>query len=174
VAGQAGGSEVVVDDPAGDTVVDGTQKAIKEPRGDILRAGAAYRAGFIAFVMQVQQSVDPRTDERWAGDWTYAVWSVDTNGDGAPDYDIQYYFLDGQLGGAVARPNSTDLLCDIESAYGPDGYTAIVDPACLGNPASFSYRLTMYYDLNPKDDNADVAADVAPNGGMSFPVSRPN
>jgi hypothetical protein len=160
-------------DPVGDTNVDGTTNSIEEPRADIVRAGAAYRAGFLAFVMQVQQPVDPRPDERWAGDWTYAVWSVDTNGDGKPEFDVQYALIDGQLGGGVTPPNSTDVLCDIESAYGPEGYSAIVDPACLGNPPSITFRLTMYYDTNPKDDNADVAADVAPNGGMSFPITKP-
>jgi hypothetical protein len=161
-------------DPAGDTFVDGTGKAIKEPRADIVGAGAAYRSGFIAFVMQVQQPVDPRTDARWAADSTFAVWSVDTSGDGQPEFDIQYYAVDGQLGGVVSRPDSTDVLCGIEGAYGTEGYAAIADPACLGHPASFSYRVTLYYDTNPKDSNADVASDVTPNGGMSFPVARPN
>jgi hypothetical protein len=166
---------VALTDPAGDTFVDGSQKAIAEPRADIVRATAAYRPGVLGFVMQLQQPVDPRTDERWAGDATFALWSVDTNGDGQPDFEIQYYVVDGELGGVVSAPGSTDTLCDIEAAYHPQGaYSAFVDPACLGNPASFSYRVTMYYDTNPKDDNADVASDVAPNGGMSFPVARPN
>jgi len=161
-------------DQAGDTFVDGSQNAIKEPRADIARATAVYRAGLLGFVMQVQQPVDPRTDERWAGDATFALWSIDTTGDGQPDFELQYYVLDGALGGVVSRPASTDVVCDVEGAYGPEGYSAILDPACLGNPASFSYRVTMYYDTNPKDSNADVASDVTPNGGMSFPVTRPN
>ncbi len=167
------GSQVSLDDAAGDTFVDGTQKPLKEPRADIVRAGAGYRGGFLAFVMQVQQMVDPRTDERWAGEATFAMWSVDTNGDGTPDYEIQYYVLDGQLNGVVSKPTSPDVLCAIEGGYGPEGYSAIVDPACLGNPASITFRGTMLYDTNPKDADADVASDVTPNGGMSFPIAKP-
>lgn len=171
---KAGPGEVTSTEPAGDTFIDGTKTAVSEPRADIVKTSAVYQTRIIALTMQVQQPVDPRTDERWAGDSTFGLWSLDTNGDGTADFDIQYYVLDGQLGGVVSRPNSTDVLCDIEGAYGPDGYSAFADPGCLGNPASFAYRVAMYYDTDPKDDNADVAADVSPNGGMSFPVTRPS
>jgi hypothetical protein len=162
-------------DPAGDTVVDGTQDPIKEGRADIVQAGAAYQPGKIILAMQVAQPTDPRTDAKWAGDSTFANWSVDTNGDGTPDFDIQYYFDGDELGGTVSRPGSEEPVCEATAAsYSPDGYALAVAPSCLGDPASFSYRVTMYYDTNPKDANADVASDVTPNGGMSFPVSRPN
>ena len=127
--------------------------------------------------MQVQTPSDPRTDERWAGDSTFISWSVDTNGDGTPDFDVQYYVDEGELGGVVSRPagDEPEVLCEASTAgYGPDGYSLTVPSSCLGDPASFSYRINIYYDTNPKDENADVAADVTPNGGLSFPVTRPS
>jgi hypothetical protein len=155
--------------------VDGTQAPIKERRADIVRAGAAYEPGKITLAMQVAQTTDPRTDARWASESTFASWSVDTNGDGTPDFDIQYYFDGSELGGTVTRPGSEEEVCAATGAgYTPDGYWLVVPPSCLGDPASFSYRVTTYYDTNPKDANADVASDVTPNGGLSFPVSRPN
>jgi hypothetical protein len=163
---------VAVTDPVADTFVDGTNRPIKEARADIVRASATYRPGAITLAFQVQRPVDPLQDERWAGDATFAAWAVDTNGDGTPDYEIQFYALDGRLDGVVYRPGTTDALCNVTSSYGPDGYSLVVKPNCLGNPASFAFRLAMYYDTNPKDDNADVASDVTPNGGMSFPVGR--
>jgi hypothetical protein len=165
-----------VTDPAGDTFVDGTQKPITESRADIVRTGAAYGPGGLTFTMQVQTPTDPRQDKKWAGESTYALWAVDTTGDGNPDFEIQYYFDSGSLGASVDRPGDANgpSVCDVSAAtYGPDGYSVTVDPACLGNPAAISYRATLYYDTNPKDDNADVASDIAPNGGMSFPVARP-
>ena len=171
------GHDATMTDPAGDTFVDGTQQPIKQAKADIVRARTVYDAGKITFTMQVDQPTDPRTDAKWASEATFAQWSVDTTGDRQPDFEIQYYFDSGQLGGTVTRPGTAEpeLICEASSAgYDADGYSLTIAPVCLGNPASFSYRLSMYYDTNPKDENADVASDVTPNGGLSFPVVRPN
>jgi hypothetical protein len=162
-------------DPAGDTFVDGTQAPIKEGRADIVRSRAVYEPGKVTFVVQVDQPSDPSKDERWAGDSTFASWSVDTNGDGNPDFDVQYFIDAGAYGGVVSKPGAAEpeVVCKVDTAgYGPEGYSVTVPSFCLGDPASFQYRVTMYYDTNPKDENADVASDVAPNGGQSFPISR--
>jgi hypothetical protein len=162
-------------DPAGDAFVDGTQDPIKEGRADIVRSRAVYQPGSITFGMQVDQPSDPGKDERWAGESTFANWSIDTNGDGTIDFDVQYFIDEGKFGGAVSKPGSAEpeIVCEVDTAgYGPDGYSVTIPSSCLGDPASFQYRVTMYYDTNPKDENADVASDVAPNGGLSFPISR--
>jgi hypothetical protein len=162
-------------DPAGDAVVDGTQDPIKEGRVDIVRTRAVYEPGRITFTVQVDEPSDPSTDERWASDSTFANWEVDTNGDGQADFEVQYYIDEGTYGGVVSKPGAAEpeIACEVETAdYGPEGYSITVPASCLGDPASLQYRVTMFYDTDPKDENADVGSDVAPNGGMSFPISR--
>ena len=162
-------------DAGGDTFIDGTQDPIKEARADIVRTRAVYEPGKITLGLQVEQPSDPSKDERWVGDATFVSWSVDTNGDGNPDYDVQYFFDGEALGGTVSRggQSEAEVVCEVNTAsYGATGYSLVIPSSCLGDPASFSYRVTTYYDTNPKDENADVASDVAPNGGMSFPISR--
>jgi len=162
-------------DPKGDAFVDGTQDPIKEARADIVRTRAVYEPGKITLGLQVDQPSDPGKDERWAGDSTFISWSIDTTGDGKPDYDVQYFIDAGKYGAIVSRGGEAEaeVVCEIDTAgYGPEGYSLSIPSSCLGDPASFSYRVTTYYDTNPKDENADVASDVAPNGGMSFPISR--
>ena len=166
---------VVVDDAAGDTTVDGTTEFKAEGRADIVRSQAANRAGLVALSVQVRQSVDPKKDSRWGSESTFLAWEIDTNGDGAGEYEVQYFLADGNYGGAVSRPGeSTDeALCDATANYAPDtGYTVVFESSCLGDPASFSYRAGVYYDSDPKDPNADVIFDATPNGGFSFPVAR--
>ena len=162
-------------DPAGDTFVDGTQAPIKEGRADIVRSRAVYEPDRITFVVQVDEPSDPSKDERWASDSTFARWEIDTNGDGTADFDVQYYIAQGTYGGAVSKPGATqpEIVCEVGTAtYGPEGYSVTIPAHCLGDPATFQYRVTMYYDTNPQDENADVVSDVAPNGGLSVPISR--
>jgi len=162
-------------DPAGDTFVDGTQDPIKEGRADIVRSRAVYEPDRITFVVQVDEPSDPSKDERWASDSTFAKWEIDSNGDGTADFDVQYYIAQGTYGGAVSKLGGAEpeIVCEVGTAtHGPEGYSVTIPAHCLGDPASFQYRVTMYYDTNPQDENADVASDVAPNGGLSVPISR--
>jgi hypothetical protein len=172
-AGSDAGS-VVVDDPAGDTVIDGTSETKPEGRADIVGSQAINRAGHVALSLRVAQPVDPKADARWKSDSTFIAWEVDTNGDGAPDYEIQFFRDDDSYGASVGRPGDAagEPVCDAEASYGPDGYTVLFESRCLGDPASFSYRASIYYDTDPEDENADVLFDVTPNGGLSRPVKR--
>ncbi|HET9771297.1 MAG TPA: hypothetical protein VFS16_10440 [Acidimicrobiia bacterium] len=173
-AGDKGQPGTLADQP-GDTVADGSGAALRDSRADIVRVGAVYGPEGVSLAMQVDRPTDPRKDERWAADSTYAQWELDTNGDSVADFEVQYYMIDEEnLGGSVSKPGDTgEPVCDISRAtYSADGYRVTFDAACLGDPASFSYRGTLYYDTNPADENAEVATDAAPNGGWSFPIPR--
>jgi hypothetical protein len=145
-----------------------------EGRADIVHSAVAYAPNAVLLTVQVRQPVDPRQDPNWASESTYLAWELDTNGDAKPDYDIQYFLDSGALVAGVSRVGDTDgaAACDAEAGYGPDGYTVAFAPECLGSP-SFSYRVSMYYDSDPKNENAPLVSDVAPDGGLSRPVARP-
>ncbi len=160
-------------DPIGDTATDDTPpKPITKPQADIVGADAVYGPTGITFKMQVAQPTDPRSDPEWTSDNTYASWVLDTDLGGNPDYEVQYFVDDHQLMGNVSRPGENGRqVCDATAAsYGPGGYEVTVDPACLGNPAAFSYQAGVFYDTNPVPDDSTVVSDSAPDTGWSAPV----
>jgi hypothetical protein len=168
-----------VTDPSGDTFIDGTQTPINEPRADIVKAAAAYESGgLFSFAVELQKAEDPRTDPDWSSDATFVAFDVDTTGDGRPDFEIQYSYGSSGFAGEVVHPgdaDSTPAVCDAAGAgFSAPAYWVTVKASCLGNPSSFSFRVTTYFDVNPKDDNGNVVSDVAPDGGMSFPIARPS
>ena len=153
----------------------GSGKAKPEPRADVVAAHVSYETGKIVFAVRIGQWVDPRQDPNWASDSTYVSWEIDTNGDGKPDYEVQYFLSEGTPVAGVSRAgdDTGDSVCNAEAGFANDGYAVALDPACFNGPASFSYRVTMNYDSDPKNENADVITDVAPDGGLSHPVARP-
>jgi hypothetical protein len=165
---------VVTDDPAGDTVVDGTGAPLANGHADIAQSRAANTTKGIIFAVKVAQPVDPTKDPNWTSGETFISWEVDTSGDGKPDFEVQYYLDAGKLVAGVSRPGdpNTDTACAAEAGYMSESYAVGIDPACLGSPASLSYRATIYYTTDPKNANADDITDVSPDGGMSRPVPR--
>jgi hypothetical protein len=166
---------VVVNDPAGDTVVDGSQKAKAEGRADLLQGRAIYHPEGIALTAQTAQRGDPSQDPSWASTSTFVSWELDTNGDSKPDFEVQFFLEDGIPVAGVSRvgDNVNNSVCDAGARYTAENYVVGIDPACFGSPAQFSYRVSLYYDTDPADEDADVLTDVTPNGGLSRPVARP-
>lgn len=163
-------------DRTGDTVADGTSTPMAQPQADIIKAQADWSAKALVFAVQTAQSVNPAQDKNWASDSTYITWDLDTTGDGAPDWEIQYFFdAKGGLVADVSKYGDTSgtSACGGEAGYTADGYTVAVDPACIGNPAAVTFKVTTYYDPNPADPNGNLASDTTPDGGMSGPVSKP-
>ncbi|MCA1842954.1 MAG: hypothetical protein LC792_07135 [Actinobacteria bacterium] len=164
----------VLQDPAGDTVVDDDGGATVDRRADIVESGATHTGQAIGFTVQTAQHADPRQDPNWASSKTFIAWEVDTTGDGVPDFDVQFFLEDGKPVAGVSRAGDDDVdsVCESPAEYVADRYVAAFEARCLGNPTSFSYRVTLYYDTDVKDDDSDVLSDVAPNAGLSPAVHR--
>ena len=168
-------STLKIDDRTGDTVVDGTGQARPQNRADLVQSQANYTSKALLFAAQTAERVDPKNDPMWNSDSTFLSWEIDTNGDSTVDYEVQYFFADGGLVAGVSRPGdeNSQSVCGAEAAYTADGYTVAIDPNCLGNPATFWYRVTMYYATDPANQNGESVTDVAPDSSLSRPVSRP-
>ncbi len=158
------------------TVVDGASDVINtitssifdNPRADITGASLEYAPGWIRMKVQVKNGTDPLKDDAWS-DRSDAEWVLDTNADGMPEYTVEFASDKGELYGAVFDVNKPDekSLCDADSAsYTPqDGYTLVIDPACIGKPQKLGYAVAMFFDTNPKDDKAPMATDRVPDQG---------
>jgi hypothetical protein len=139
------------------------------PRADITGASLEYAPGWIRMKVQVKQPTDPLKDKAWS-DRSDAEWALDTNGDGKPEYTVEFATDSGELYGAVFDVNKPDdtSLCDADSAsFSPeDGYTLVIDPQCIGKPQKLGYSVAMFFDTNPSDDKAPMATDRVPDQGF--------
>ena len=164
----------VTEDATGDTVIDDKGTAQANVRADIVQSRVANTTKAIGFAVKVAQPGDPLRDPNWASPATFVEWEVDTTGDGTPDFSVQYFVEGGKLVGGVYKAGNTagQPACEAEAGYTSDSYLAGVDPGCLGSPTSLSYRASIYYTTDPKNENGDVITDASPDGGMSGPVPR--
>jgi hypothetical protein len=158
-----------VTDGAGDVLNTATSAVFDQPRADISQASVEYAPGWIRMKMQVKAPTDPVKDSAWS-DRTDTEWALDTNADGKPEYTVEFATDNGQLYGAVFDVNKPDdkSLCDADSAsFSPeDGYALVIDPKCIGNPKALGYSVAIFFDTNPKDDNAPMATDRVPDQGF--------
>jgi hypothetical protein len=161
-------------DGIGDVINTVTSGAFDNSRADITSASLEYAPGWIRMKAQLKTPTDPVKDPTW-NDGNDLEWALDTNGDGQPDYTVEFATSKGELYGAVfdaTKPNDKSV-CDADSAsFSPeDGYTLVIDPKCIGNPKSLGYAATMYFDANPKDDKAPAVSDRVPNDGFQTAVA---
>jgi hypothetical protein len=164
-----------VTDPVGDAVDMVTNAVGGNDRADITSASVEWAPGWIRMKVQVKTLTDPLKDPAWS-DMSDAEWALDTNLDGKEDYSVEFATSKGELYGAVfdaTKPNDKSK-CDADSAsYSPqDGYTLVIDPACIGNPKAMGFAVAMFFDTNPKDDKNPMASDRVPDQGF-VPIGAP-
>jgi hypothetical protein len=168
-----------ITDNVADTIDDELGNVLSAAKADIVGATAEYRPEGITLGVRVRQPQDPAKDTNWFSDATFVWWELDTTGDDKPDYEPQFYADSdsGDLTGLVIRPGDAEEVppvCDASSTrFSTDaGYTMVIPPKCVGNPASFRYRAHIHYDTTRGDDNAPVATDVVPDQGWTSPITN--
>jgi len=158
-------------------VVDLHAVPVTVPRADITGASVEYAPGWIRLEMTVFNATDPVKDPHWASDNTFAVWTLDTNADGKPDYLVEYGNVDGQLYGDVFRPGDgadDPSLCEADSVTHSGSaaggvFTMEVDPFCLGRPSAIAYTVGISYDAG----GGLVGTDIVPDTGFAAAVTAP-
>jgi hypothetical protein len=162
-------------DGVGDVLDTLTSNLSVDPGADITEASVEYAPGWIRMKVKLEAPIDPLRDPRWS-DQSYVEWSFDTSGDGNLDYTVEFATEKGELYGAVFDASKPDdpSVCDADSAgFSPqDGYTLVIDPACIGAPKIMGYAVEMLFDTNPNDDKAPMLSDWVPDQGFR-PVSAP-
>jgi hypothetical protein len=167
-----------ITDPSGDVINRDTNANLTSPATDIVSATVDSGAQGVVLTFKTQQMADPATDPSWASGNTFVSWQVDGNGDGKVDDLIRYSADRDTAGGIVgdltywSGPGVPAKHCDAKAGFDPaGGYTLTIDPACMGNPTSITYRVQLTYDTKPGDPKPPLAFDVAPDQGLAGPVA---
>lgn len=162
----------VLADATGDTVVDSSRAPQANARADMVQSRATNTTKGVGFAVKMAEPVDPTRDSTWTSAATFVLWEIDTSGDDKADFEVEYFLEGGKLFAGVSRvtANGRQAACEAEAGYMSESLAVGVDPACLGSPASLSYRATVYYAIAPDSDES--VTDVSPDGGMSAPLRR--
>jgi hypothetical protein len=173
---QAAGPAAVTD-PAGDVINRETNAKLASAATDIVSTSVDSGAQGIVLTFKTQEMPNPATDPHWASPNTFVSWQVDSTGDGKVD-DLIRFSLDRddptKLVGDLTHwsgPGQPAKHCDVPAAFDPAvGYSLTVTNACMGNPASISYRVQLTYDTDPGAQKPPLAFDVVPDQGLAGPV----
>jgi hypothetical protein len=152
------------------------------PRADITGASLEYAPSWIRAEVRTFNATDPVADPNWQSGDTFAVWSLDTTGDGKVDYLVEYGITSAkELYGDVLRPDSAPAdppVCNADSVTYTSGvaggvYTLRFDPACLGNPPAIAYTVGLSYDSGGGHGTGPVGTDIVPDSGFAAAVPAP-
>ena len=167
-----------ITDPTGDVINRDTNAKLTSAATDIVGATVDSGPQGIVLSFKTQQMADPANDPNWASPNTFVSWQVDGNGDGKVDDLIRFSADRATPGGIVgdlthwSGPGVPAKHCDAQAAFDPvAGYMLTIDPACMGSPASITYRVQLTYDTSPGATKPPLAFDVAPDQGLAGPVA---
>ena len=164
-------------DAVADTINRNTNEKLASAPTDIVAATVESGAQGIVLSFKTQELADPATDPNWASKNTFVSWQLDSTGDGKPESLIRFSAdrdKPGALVGEVTHfpgPGQPAKKCDAPASFNPAiGYSLVIAPSCMNNPASISYRVQLTYDTDPAAPKPPLAFDVAPDQGLAGPV----
>jgi putative cell wall-binding protein len=163
VAAPAAAESECVSDAVGDVEDRSDGSTTDLEQADILAVCTSHTADVLEVTVRVAAPTDPETDEAWA-DFASAVGvAVDTDGDGAEEYDINYgRFPDGVARVAVFDHESGDQLCTAEGGYDTVRYTMRVPRSCIGDPQAVSTAAFIFYSSSVADQASAGFYDEVP------------
>ena len=151
-------------DPTGDVI---SRREANDPRADITSATVTYEPGRIVLTATVAQPTDPRVDPAWVAGLNEVNWYVDLNGDEDADYIVNLH--DPDLTARTWSLNDENAeRCTNVATYSSAAYTVTIDPECVGNPVSFHWGVSTFY-----EDFRQAAIDTAPDDTFAGPVTAP-
>lgn len=140
------------------------------PRADLTRFCLDHTGADVALSAEAVQPTDPASDPGWAG-ITGVGWSLDTNGDSTPDFEVTYLSDGVQVHDAAER-----LRCERSPSF-VDGRTwsVSVPVSCVGGATSIRVQAFLAYDSDPADAQAPVYEDITAIAGpvLADPGSGP-
>lgn len=141
---KSGPGYAAVPDSSGDSI----------PNSDLVNVGARLDAGQVRLSATASQPAFITTPN-WTGGATFVAWTLDTNGDGARDYDAYLFFDDYGAIAQVAPHTGSSYGCDAAGSYSTTTWTfsVVFSSRCIGAPSSFTFRGYFQYDPDGDADN---------------------
>jgi hypothetical protein len=175
-AAHVGGFHAV--DPTGDALPFGVSPA--SPHGDVTNWAVTYDASGLTLDFDVASPVDPLTDAGWADNTRdFALWELDVNHDGEPDYDALYYRDAGPALAGMVQSFDGGTRCSgatvTASWVASTTYRLQFPGSCIGDPASFDVGVVLGYGQAPNQPGQPftmpASFDFAPNSDTMVGVS---
>ena len=134
-------------DPSGDTVDNETRKPTTEPRADLLQQCTSWGRN-LSVSAKVASPTNPTTNPAWNGA-TFVGWFVDTDGDSAGDFFIDYGLNASRELQAVVidiRKEPQTVACVASASYTGTYNASGISAACLGNPTNVATAAGILFD----------------------------
>jgi hypothetical protein len=151
---------------AADDVEDFSTGAVDvvKPEADILAACVVHDADVLEIAVRVAAPTDPATDPAWADMGAAVGASIDVDGDGQEEFDVNYArFEDGQARAVVFDHDTADERCSADGLFDGTRYRLRIPTSCIGNPAGVEVAAFVFYDASVDEQESTGFFDEVPD-----------